>query len=130
MKQWLTLTCVVFVIISGCQKPEPPIGKGMVIAKGTVTFKGTPLDPGQISFIPIETKATYVPNGEYVAALSRGRFEIEISPGTYRVEIVQFGNEDQNGKVPQLLPKQYNSASELTAEVSETGKNELSFSLK
>ncbi|WP_145346629.1 hypothetical protein [Rosistilla ulvae] len=103
----------------------------MTIVTGTVTFDQQPLEYGQISFIPNDPGDHHVPDGEFIAAIESGRFEIEVLPGTHRVEIVK--NEDLDpddpGNTRQVISERYNANSELTATVEMNSGTDLAFAL-
>ena len=105
--------------------------------KGTVTFKGQPLDQGRIEFSRSEKEAPVtganIENGKYTVPSLRG-----LPPGNYRVAI--WSNE--GGKVPaadqlpgeppppskERIPAKYNSQSTLKADV-KSGTDVLDFKL-
>jgi len=128
---------IIFLVatLCGCSHPEPPIASGRVIARGVVTLDGQPLGWGNILFLNSDPARTPF-EGQFPAAISRGEFEIEITPGTYRVEIRQFQSDDlqKSEGTPsdsvQTLPQKYNDESEFTAAVSDLGPNVFSFQLR
>ncbi|WP_145346329.1 hypothetical protein [Rosistilla ulvae] len=118
-------------LLFGCEHSELPVQSGMTIVFGTVTIDQQPLDYGQISFIPSDPGDHHVPDGEFIAAIEAGRFEIEILPGTHRVEIVKNEGLDPDvpGQIRQVLPERYNVDSELVATVEMNPSTELAFAL-
>ncbi|WP_437201280.1 hypothetical protein [Planctomicrobium sp. SH664] len=121
------------LLLTGCAKPQLQTANGMVIATGTVTLDGNPLDPAQIKFV-IPDAAGKGAAESYVAAISKGKFEIEVPPGDFRVEIRQLIETSNSaaggGPVKQVLPKQWNEASTLTATITQSGPNDIKFDLK
>jgi hypothetical protein len=95
-----------------------------VHVSGQASYKGKPIEIGQVRFIPIEsTRAPItvenIRNGAFTTDSSGG-----VPVGTYRVEIKMFDSEEYKNapRVPgspgpgvkQLLPTKYNSESQLT----------------
>lgn len=107
----------------------------MVIASGTVSLDGAPLGWGSILFRN-QDPAVDPGDANFPAAISRGKFKIEIAPGAYRVEISQERREPSQqesegtpGPSTQVLPKKFNVESKLTATVAADGPNQFAFSL-
>jgi hypothetical protein len=114
------------IVAVGCGR-----GDGFVASTGSVTFDGTPVATGAISFHPLEQGTA--PQG---AQIIGGRFRIRTLPGRYRVEIVagrpQAGGEELTPGMPRLeqyIPKRYNAASVLEADVTPRGRNAFTFDL-
>lgn len=109
-----------------------------VLVSGNVSFKGQPLGKGQIRFIPAQNTpgpVTIEPieAGEYTTAKTGG-----VPVGTHRVEILGYDPEvyakaprgPGSPPIPQLLPRKYNRASELTATLEAgSGSKTLDFTL-
>jgi hypothetical protein len=110
-----------------------------VHVSGKASFKGKPVEIGQVRFIPVEsTRAPItvenIRDGAYNTKSSGG-----VPVGSYRVEIRMFDSEEyQNApRVPgspglkQLLPAKYNSDSQLKMTIdSGSGSIEHDFSLE
>jgi len=114
-------------------------GKGGVrreVVQGKVTFKGQPLDAGQIRFL-IDDRPTAM------GQISKGAYKIDhlggVPVGSGKVEIEGF---EDTGKVVftsidgkktmeanQILPAKYNAKSELKVEISAGATNEKNFDL-
>jgi hypothetical protein len=116
--------------------------------KGKVTVNGSPLEAGDISFVPIDaslgpTAGAVITNGEYAIAAARGPVA-----GEYVVRINAFGKTGKkiwdgmgDDKAPDsqknfveevkpLIPPRYNDQSELRAKI-EAGKvNVCDYALK
>lgn len=108
---WLVLACVLSV---GCREKELSLNESSVRIKGIVTLDGQPLPDGR--FVVVDEQRD--PRREYLAAITNGKFEIEVPPGERRVEIRSY-QEPENpsleaGEYPQILPARYNDDSELT----------------
>ncbi len=112
-------------------------GGGAASVAGTVTFDGTPIDSGTVTFISQEqTGARFsgrVADGKYAVAADRGA-----APGKYRVELTwdkKTGKKKPDGDggfnfdTMQSLPPQFNTATTLTAEV-KSGSQTIDFPLK
>jgi len=110
--------------------------------RGSVTFAGSPLESGSISFIPIEgtpgpAGGGAIVGGKYHVASGQG-----LGTGTHRVEIRATrktgrnveagpGTDDPNSLVEEVqmfIPPDYNTKSTLVANV-QAGTNELDFDL-
>lgn len=126
-------------LCSGCGGPA------LLEVEGTVTFDGTPLTHGVVSFVPLAAGG----NGGRVAVGSigaDGRFRLGpagepggVEPGSYRVlvscwedPVVKSGTPvDTTPRGVSVVPERYGdvSTSELTARVSRFGKNTFAFDL-
>lgn len=120
------LVVALALVAVGCGK-----GDGFVTSTGSVTFDGTPVATGAISFHPLEQGTA--PQGAQIVG---GRFRIRTLPGRYRVEIVagrpQAGGEELTPGMPRLeqyIPGRYNAASVLDADVTPRGRNSFAFDL-
>lgn len=121
------------VFLCGCDSPRQSI-------RGTVSLDGKALSKGYISFRPLPntpgpTAGAEIVDGKYTVASAKGPFT-----GQFRVEITAsratgMRTEDElTGKAvesyEQFLPSKYNSASELTAEITDRGSNRVDFALE
>jgi len=115
----------------GCRDSDAQRGT----VEGTVTFNGTAVERGTISFIPTagtRGPATYaaIENGKYsVTARNRGPVV-----GKHKVQIEAFrdmGKKHPTGAplLEQVIPKKYNSQTTLVVAVAE-GQNRHDFDLK
>jgi hypothetical protein len=121
------LVSVLFLV--GCG-PGGPVTHRVT---GTVTFDGAPVESGEIVF-----KDAGGTGKSYADRITGGKFSLETSPGSKKVEITamrevpgQFDTSNPGEKVPlkeQYIPAQYNIESTLTVEV--TGADSLTFDLK
>jgi hypothetical protein len=115
---------------------------------GTVTFDGQPLAQGRVQFEPSSPDAKIAAGGE----ITDGQFAIPRdqgpTPGDYRVMITSAGARKpgadaapgaepaKHGAVklpppaPELIPKEYNAKTRLTAKVEAGGPNTFEFNLK
>jgi hypothetical protein len=124
----LLVLVVLSCTIAGCG----PTGPKLYPVKGTVTWNGEPLPEGDIIFTPA-TPGDVEDAGKVVG----GKFAFEARPGAKKVKITANRSEGpvdpQMGLAPrvQYIPPKYSSAEKttLTAEVTETGKNEFEFTL-
>jgi hypothetical protein len=109
------LSALPLLIAGGCQKS----GFERTVVSGAVTYRGVPIESGEIAFIPEgQQPAT-------IAAIRAGQYRAKakggVPVGTHQVKIKAFrdGNPsaktdlaiDSNGK--QFLPPRYNRESEL-----------------
>lgn len=118
------------VAISGCGPSGPPTAE----VTGKVTFSGTPIEDGDISFHPEQgSKATTssgpIKNGEYRLSGQSG-----LMPGTYsvRVNAYRAGKQSTNPDMPpdpnprfQFLPTKFNTNSTIEKFVVEEGKSKI-----
>ena len=127
-----TLSSTLFVLslftLVGC-------GDGMGEVNGTVTFEGTPIEEGAISFYPTDGK-TPTTGG----AIKGGQYSVKVPPGTMKVVISlpkitgkkKIYNTTNSPEMPitvEALPAKYNEKSELTLEVV-AGANRKDWELK
>jgi hypothetical protein len=131
----LLLCFFVFTLsLAGCGSSNPRIA-----IRGTVTYKGEPLDQGVIAFSPKDAskgtvEGAVITNGKYAIAAANGLF-----PGEYIVSIrapEAPANKPPPNEAPgaprrteERLPERYNKASTLRIEVTVTGKREFDFPL-
>jgi len=106
---------------------------GMVYVSGTVTFDGQPIEEGRITF---RNKDGSGP--AYSTPIKQGEYSLPCAPGDMKVEIIasrlipgKFGT--QNGTPEPMgemyIPKQYNTATTLTAVVNGSSQ-EIPFDLR
>lgn|GEM_PF-2052551 len=122
------IPCLLMCVAAGCGSSGPPVIPGMVGIQGQVTVDGAPVPVGRIVLIPASS-GTNVPGGEFAGSITNGRYLLELNPGSYRVEIFQYG-ESVNEQVPQLLPAEFNTESTLKAEVPSSGSAPIDFALQ
>jgi len=120
------LVGAVIIVALGCGR-----GDGFITSTGRVTFDGTPVATGAVSFHPLEQGTA--PQGAQIVG---GRFRIRTLPGRYRVEIVagrpQAGGAELTPGMPRLeqyIPERFNAASVLEADVTPRGRNAFTFDL-
>jgi hypothetical protein len=123
-----------FALLAGCgASPDDYEGPKRYALTGKVTFNGSPVDGGTISFIPPDEDtrpcgATIVA-GQYAIPEAQGANEAQ-----YRVEIrwlkptgKQHKDDQDTGEmideVEQVIPATYNDQSTLTADVSASSTN-------
>ena len=118
---------------AGCSD-GPPYGD----VRGEVTFDGAPLKEGVVRFVPVDGKTPTA-----AALIDGGKFQEKVPVGTHRVEIsspklpkginaakeMKRGTVDEGAALEEMIPRRYNSDSELKADV-KSGTNELKFDLK
>ncbi len=123
---------------SGCGSSSDGINREAV--SGAVMLDGKPLPDGSILFSPMETGPSaggVVVGGKFSIPRSDGP-----APGSYRVEIISV--QPTGKKIPDLdgppgslveektnvVPRYYNTQSELRAEVKPNGSNAFEFQLR
>ncbi len=111
-------------------------GPAREVVRGTVTYKGQPVNEGTIRFV-IDNRPTAI------GQISKGIYKIDhhggVPVGSGRVEIEAFedtkktvfigvgGKKVQEAR--QVLPAKFNEKSELTVEITAGGENEKNFDL-
>jgi hypothetical protein len=143
------LTLIVGVGLVGCGGVDDDLPRQAV--SGTITLGGEPLAQGRIQFEPVSPDAKVTAGGE----ISDGKFAIPRdqgpTPGDYRVMISSAGARkegidtspgaeppptNKRGAVklappaPELIPKEYNAKTTLTAKVEAGKTNTFEFTLK
>lgn len=129
-----TPVVAVFFLVAGCGDPT------QVVVKGTVTFAGTPVETGSISFFPepgTESRKASAPivNGIFEIsperAPSAGSFRIEISwmkKTGMKIPSADPGMDDLDER-QEAIPAKYNSDSTLVRDIVR-GENKLEFTLE
>lgn len=119
-------SCFLFLAITSSLLAAGCGGNGLQSVTGTVTFDGKPIEDGRVTFRQIagDKKA-------YSAPIVKGEYKIECDPGKVSVEVIasriipgKFDN--SNGKPEPIgqmyIPARYNSATNLTADVSSSSR--------
>lgn len=125
------LLLVGLLVLGGCTSRA----RKTVAVMGTVNLDGKPLRDGLIT---LDGQDGIPPAVEMI---KNGSFTAQITPGQKRVEIVSWKKNPNPPKVidpiiapvdPNInvLPERYNTNTELTADISESGPNQLKFDLK
>ena len=123
----LTLCCML-----GCSNEPRRYGVG-----GTVTFKDAPIKFGSINFRSADgsTGAAQIVDGKYDipagAGLTLGKYQVAIEYPDPKIPMPM--SDELPGEIRpmrEMLPKKYNSASELNVEIKAQAKNEANFDLK
>ena len=118
-------------------------GSGHVPLTGDVSYDGTPIDDGTITFVPTSggggsdagKVSCHIENGKYKFEKDRGPL-----PGKYKVEVTWMQKAGQKkgpldpdivipGDRTQVLPAKFNTQTTLTADVT-SGSPKLDFALK
>ena len=120
-------TLVFFIAFS----PLPGCGDGKSTVNGTVTFEGEPVKNGTITFIKAEgdlvREGGVIQNGEFQAALSPGKYKIELNAQKVigkRKQKGFDGAEEEVELTEELFPPRYNEKTELIEEI-KPGSNTL-----
>jgi len=127
---WLVLP----IGISGCSES----GSGRVAVTGKVSFNGTPLSVGQITFEPLEkglAAGGEIKNGSFDIPRDKGpmpgKYKVRINsmqPTGKKIPTKRFGDELVD-EVREAIPAKYNVKSELVAELSDGDTKTLDFAL-
>jgi hypothetical protein len=137
-REWIggILGCV--LVVSGCDASSDNLPREAV--SGSVTLECQPLAKGTIQFAPISDKLTTTATG----GINDGKYSIPrgegLVPGTYKVAISSLEVSSEMklvhgapGKIgppaKNLISKQFNTNSKLTAEVKGGGTNTFDFEL-
>lgn len=131
VKQLLLGACLVALV--GC-------GDGAVDVRGTVTYKGKPVESGAIVFEPEDrngpTKGAAITNGEYHLSGPN-----QVTPGVKIVRIQAFGPSGRKisaapgstkmvDEIKQYIPTKYNTDSEVKVTVESGKENKFDFDVK
>jgi len=113
------------LVITGCG----PSGPTMRTISGTVTYDGQPVSNGQIIF-----RATDAGGVGDAGPIKDGKYEAKVRGGPKTVEITaqrETGKKDSLGgaEVEQFIPENYNTKTELKADISDDN-SALNFDLK
>lgn len=128
----ITVTIIVPLFVSvGCA----PSGPKTIQVSGDVTFDGTPIAQGDIVF-----SAADGAQGGCAGKIVNGKYTIDSTLGSKKVEIRAMrevpGKMDESNpgeSVPMqemYIPAKYNTDTQLTAEVSESGETTFDFELE
>ena len=106
------------LLVAGCGDEGPLRHK----VTGTVNLDGQPLETGQVLFVPADGQGP-----SDACPIVAGTFEGKVAPGAKRVEITaskELPPAEPGGMpgVENLVPKQYNRESTLTAEINDRGE--------
>lgn len=119
----LALVVATSIVLTGCLRGTDGVDR--VVVRGTVTYNGKPVKDGNIRFVPQHGAKAPVSGGSIV----NGQYEIGmrggVPVGKHHVEITSFRKlpkryaDAPEGMVPkeQLLPKKYNTETELEQEI-------------
>lgn len=120
---WLCVLGAVALGAVGCRRSS---GIPRVVVRGAVTLNGSPVQDGQIQYVPIEGTAgpvtsARVVGGKYVCDSKGG-----VPVGKHRVELLAWDPKLPSGgrgepTRPQLVPEKYNDKSGLVETVEENG---------
>ena len=125
-----TCACAVAGLIAGCGGEAGP---EMHRVTGQVTYDGQPVENGRITF-----RKTGDDGKSFATEIKGGGYELEAEAGAMAVEITASrlipGKFDNSNGTPEpvgemYIPKKYNAATTLTAEVTPAGPNEFPFAL-
>ncbi len=132
--RWLPVLAAGALALAGCER-----GPVRIPIRGVVTYKGSNLADGWITFVPAEAdkgtqESARITDGKYELPAANG-----LMPGTYRVAIT--ATEPAAAPAPNvppgapkrgkdLLPDEYNRDSNLSIDVPATGKRDFDFPLQ
>lgn len=119
-------------LLAGCGAST--VGPALVTVTGTVDLNGTELPTGDIIFRPLDGTGH-----AYAGKISGGKYTLKCEPGSKKVEITSIQEipgktrEDNPGEIvtatQQVVPEEFNTKTELTAEVAASGPNVIPFDL-
>ena len=103
-----------------------------VECSGTVTYAGKPVEEGSIGFFPLagggRSEGAVITAGRYTARVQPGRHRVEIR-GSRPLAGKPIVSDMPSGIREDYIPKEFNDASTLEAEIPATGPHELPFEL-
>jgi len=121
-----TLAACLIAIAAGCGTD------GIVKVAGDVSFKGQPIEKGEIIFTSTDGKQSIA------SAIANGRYEAEVPPGSHKVQISAYrdvpGKVDRSNPgeevpiVEMYIPSQYNARTSLEARI-DSNTDQLNFPL-
>ena len=128
-------TCVFLfpLAIVGCGSEDT--GPELFTVQGTVTFDGSPVDEGRISFRKAEgdqkAYSADIKAGNYSLQMEAGKSTVEITASRPSGEFDTSNPDDPPQPIGEMyIPAQYNSETTLTADVKPSGDNSIPFDLK
>lgn len=114
------------VLLAGCGQSGPT--RCEVVGK--VTLDGQPVADGEVLFLPADgmgpSDACPIVNGEFKGQVAPGSKKVQISSTKDTGKVAPDGLPDYQN----IIPKQYNTESTLTAEIKEGDDTPLAFDLK
>ena len=120
------------LVVAGCSSQEYAGPKRYGVS-GSVTFDGTPVQTGMINFVSQgegRSASGAIENGRYIIEENQGP-----TVGNYKVEVYGYetvGTSEDPDVSPtqkEIVPKNYNKETNLTAEVVADGDNTFDFTL-
>ena len=103
-----------------------------VECSGTVTYAGQPVEEGSIGFSPLagggRSEGAVITAGRYTARVQPGRHRVEIR-GSRPLAGKPIVSDMPSGIREDYIPKEFNDASTLEAEIHATGPHMLPFDL-
>ncbi|PQO40002.1 hypothetical protein [Blastopirellula marina] len=119
---WGVIAGLLLLTLTGCGEPEPNV------ASGVVTMEGTPIETGEILFMPADGKGSVG-----AGPITNGQFSFECQPGDKLVKITATREQGKAADgLPNwvsFIPKKYNEKTTLTAKVVDGGENKFTFDL-
>ncbi|GAA4438168.1 hypothetical protein [Bremerella cremea] len=111
-------------LLAGCNTASE------ITVKGAVTFEGTPVETGEILFIPADGTGPVS-----AGPISNGEFSFIATPGEKKVEITanRVGDKPAPDGLPNYIPyipAKYNTQTTLTKTVENKAENVYTFDLK
>lgn len=120
---WALLLGILATLLIGCGKPAPNI------VSGSVTMNGTPVEQGEIMFLPSDGKGTVA-----AGPIVNGAYSMECQPGDKSVKITATKEQgiapDGLPNYVSYIPAKYNTKTTLTAKVAAGNKDKFDFDLK
>ena len=126
MRKFVSPAAILIVcFVAGC-------GDGLLEVSGNVTYEGEAVEQGTISFVDAATSSSVA------VPIENGAYTLRTSPGSKRVEIrasrplpPERQTQPEMGLMyDDYIPAEYNRASTLSANVSESGERTFDFHLK
>jgi len=127
----LALYALLTAIWLGCEPSD-----GLVSISGTIKVDGQPAEKGAITFDPVDGKAQtgggQISGGSYTARVATGKMKVKITVPKVIGKRKAYDTPD-SPEIPQYgesLPAKYNTATELTRDITKADKIDFDLSTK
>jgi hypothetical protein len=128
VREWCTWLLLGAIAVAGCSRQAATYE-----ASGDVSYVGEKVVEGEIIFADLEgnrpTARAPIVNGRYTLKTTPGRKRVRITASRETGKMVSGGMDVQVPERIDLIPPQYNTASQLECEVAPSGAQSINFHL-